>query len=181
MKKKRPLTEEEKRLWQLVTKDDKPLHVTDDGRRITEDGEAIVAPTPLVKQPSSISRQPPAKMPMPAQGAYANIDRNTADKFRKGEMQIEATLDLHGMNREKAQRALGGFLETQFTRGSRCLLVVTGKGVRKNVSDEPERGILREMFPRWLEEFSSIVLAFDVAKPKHGGSGAYYVLLRRKR
>ena len=116
------------------------------------------------------------------QGAYAGIDRNTAERFRKGESFIDGTIDLHGMSREKAHIALCRFLGAHYERGSRCLLVITGKG-SKNQSGEMQRGVLREMLPAWLDEpgLRGIVLAFDVAKPKHGGSGAYYVLLRRKR
>ncbi|MBY0407454.1 MAG: Smr/MutS family protein, partial [Rickettsiales bacterium] len=48
---------------------------------------------------------------------------------------------------------------------------------------EEERGVLREMLPQWLTEpgLRPLVLAYDTAKPQHGGSGAYYILLRRKR
>jgi DNA-nicking Smr family endonuclease len=105
-------------------------------------------------------------------GAYAGIDRNTADRFRKGKYPLDASLDLHGMSREQAHMALSQFVYAHHELGARCLLVITGKGT-----------VLRELLPNWLDEprLRPFVLALDEAKQQHGGSGAYYVLLRRKR
>jgi DNA-nicking Smr family endonuclease len=115
-------------------------------------------------------------------GGYAGIDRATAERFRKGDYPIDATLDLHGMSREKAHMMLVTFLTRHFESGARCLLVITGKGKKTADSHSPV-GILRELLPRWLAEpgLKSMILALDVARPKHGGSGAYYLLLRRRR
>jgi DNA-nicking Smr family endonuclease len=46
-----------------------------------------------------------------------------------------------------------------------------------------ERGILRRAVPRWLNEpdLRPLILGFAQAQPAHGGAGAFYVLLRRKR
>jgi DNA-nicking Smr family endonuclease len=54
--------------------------------------------------------------------------------------------------------------------------VVTGKGLETG-------GTLRHMVPRWLNEEPNRarVLAYSPAQPRHGGSGALYVLLRRRR
>jgi DNA-nicking Smr family endonuclease len=62
--------------------------------------------------------------------------------------------------------------------GRRCVLVITGKGIWRS-----EAGILREMVPRWLNEAPNRarVLAIAHAQPRHGGQGALYVLLKRKR
>jgi DNA-nicking Smr family endonuclease len=81
------------------------------------------------------------------------------------------------MTREVAYQALVEFLQRHYARQSRCLLIITGKGSAET------GGVLRAALPRWLDEpgIKSLILALDVARPKHGGSGAYYVLLRRKR
>jgi DNA-nicking Smr family endonuclease len=89
---------------------------------------------------------------------------------------IEQTLDLHGRTQADAHGALGRFLAGTQAAGCRCLLVVTGKGVESG-------GTLRHMVPRWLNEGPNLerVVAFCPAQPRHGGTGALYVLLRRRR
>lgn len=71
---------------------------------------------------------------------------------------------------------LADFIERAESAGKRCLLVITGKGLASG-------GILRDQVPRWLNQAPnrSRVLAFDYARPQHGGSGALYVLLKRRR
>ena len=93
-------------------------------------------------------------------------------------MPIEETIDLHGLTQRQAMRALGDFLAAAQEAGRRCVLVITGKGDTKD-----EGGVLRAMLPQWLNEPANRarILAFEVAQPKHGGAGALYVLLKRKR
>lgn len=174
---RREVSEEEAALWQRVTQDDHKLQQD----RFVE--------KPVTAFRANVS-QPRAVMPVMREdfsplflGAYAGIDRNTSDRFRKGELAIDGVVDLHGMSREKAHHAVSGFIHAHYVRGSRCLLAITGKGIKKNSEGEVQPGILREMLPGWLAEpgLRPLVLACDVAKPKHGGTGAYYILLRRKR
>lgn len=178
MVRKRPLSEEEKKLWKHITRNDKPFR-SDTKAQETEEAQPI-----KVSQPKTVIKSPKPKpviaaAPKPvkdkpvAQGDYAGIDRNTAERFRKGDSPIDARLDLHGMTRENAHRALVVFIRQQVKLESRRLLVITGKG----------SGILRESLPAWLDSpsLSGAILAFDVAKPKHGGTGAFYILLKRKR
>lgn len=177
--KRRVLTPDEMALWQMVTQDDHRL----DCNRFTEVMNPIVRP--LVMQPRAMMpvwRED--KNPTPLMlGGYAGIDRNTADRFRKGELEMDGVVDLHGMSREKAHRAVSGFIHAHYMRGSRCLLAITGKGFKKGADGEVQPGVLRELLPQWLTEpgLRPLVLACDVAKQKHGGVGAYYILLRRKR
>ena len=69
----------------------------------------------------------------------------------------------------------------------RLVVVVTGKGNPKNDENAPwmasPHGVLKQMVPRWLNQSPNRgrVLAFDYAQPKHGGMGALYVLLKRRR
>jgi DNA-nicking Smr family endonuclease len=91
---------------------------------------------------------------------------------------IEARLDLHGMTQPEAHRALAEFIGASSAAGRRCLLVVTGRGLG---ADGP--GILKGAVPGWLDkgEFRRQILAVAPAQPRHGGAGALYVLLRRRR
>ncbi len=175
---RRVLTQEELQLWQTVTQHD----IRFESRRIME--TMLPNVRPVVSQPRMempFFREEVIAAPLML-GAYAGIDRNTADRFKKGETAIDGVVDLHGMSREKAHHAVSAFIHSHWQRGSRCLLAITGKGM-KNANGDESRGVLREALPGWLAEPSlrPLVLACDVAKPKHGGSGAYYILLRRKR
>ncbi len=108
----------------------------------------------------------------------AGVDRRTGQKLRRGQMPVEARIDLHGMTQTEAHRALTAFVDRQWFAGKRCVMVVTGKG-----SGQEGGGVLRRMVPRWLNEGSTRtkVLAFDYARQRDGGAGALYVLLKRKR
>ncbi|PKU23510.1 Smr/MutS family protein, partial [Telmatospirillum siberiense] len=105
------------------------------------------------------------------------LDKSTAGRFAKGMMEIDATIDLHGLTQPVAHAALSRFVSGSADLGRRCLLVITGKGNREG------SGVLRAEVPRWLSEPSlrAQILAFTPAQPKHGGGGALYVLLKRRR
>ena len=101
-------------------------------------------------------------------------------------MDIEATLDLHGMTQAEAHRALGGFLHRSQGAGKRTVRVITGKGGGKDLDSKragPGRGVLRDAVPRWLNEGPNrrMIKAFSHAAPTDGGEGALYLLLKRKR
>jgi DNA-nicking Smr family endonuclease len=93
-------------------------------------------------------------------------------------MNVDATLDLHGHTQAQAHRELSAFLAGAQAAGKRCVVVVTGKGIGTEGG-----GVLRAQVPRWLNEPENRprVLAFDYAQPQHGGMGALYVLLRKKK
>ncbi len=113
----------------------------------------------------------PAK-PAPNPG----IDRSTAEKLRKGKLPIDRRLDLHGMTEAAAHAALNRCVRESHRTGLRVILVITGKG-------REGEGVLRKNLPRWLGlgENAEKVLRTTSAQPLHGGSGAFYVLLRRRR
>jgi len=117
-----------------------------------------------------------------------NLDKRTANRLRRGQMRIEGRLDLHGHTQADAHRAIHAFIIESQRMGRRCVLIITGKGgLRENVDLGlmPDRniGVLRRNLPRWLDEspVREMVLRLEPAKSQHGGGGAFYVLLRRKR
>jgi DNA-nicking Smr family endonuclease len=123
-------------------------------------------------------------VPLPelkGQGA-PGLDKRSAERLKRGELPIEARLDLHGMTQDEAHEALGRFLSRAEAHGLRCVLVITGKGFRR-LGEGGGLGILKGAVPRWLNEAPNRarVLAFSAAQPQHGGGGALYVLLRRRR
>ena len=104
------------------------------------------------------------------------IDRRTVRRLRRGHMQIDARLDLHGMRQEEAHLALAGFIRRCQADNKRVVLVITGTGLRREGS-----GVLRVQVPRWLNEpdLRRRVVALHPADRAHGGEGAFYVFLRR--
>ena len=117
-------------------------------------------------------------------GATNNIDRNTAEKFIKGQMPIDSRLDLHGRTEKEAFSAVEDFIKNCYIQNKRCILIITGKGIKKD--DTPwyeSKGIIREALPAWLNHpnIRPFILSVSVAKQEDGGSGAFYVLLKRQR
>lgn len=106
-------------------------------------------------------------------GEKAGIDGSTQRRLFRGEVKIDLRLDLHGMTAARAHRQLNQFIVLAAEDGCRCVLVITGKG----------SGVLNGHVPNWLKQtpLSFHVLALAEARPRDGGSGAFYVLLRRKR
>ena len=106
-------------------------------------------------------------------GEKAGIDGSTQRRLNRGEVLIDLRLDLHGMTAARAHSQLIQFIVSAAHQGCRCVLVITGKG----------SGVLNGHVPNWLKQqpLSLHVLALAEARPKDGGSGAFYVLLRRKR
>lgn len=106
-------------------------------------------------------------------GRVPGLDRATQRRFRTGKMTIDARLDLHGMTRQKADKELRQFIQTAHDRQNRMCLIITGKG----------EGILRRKAYEFLVNPGQrkYILGLANAQPRHGGKGAYYVLLRRRR
>ena len=117
-------------------------------------------------------------------GNTDNIDGNTAEKFRKGQLQIEAKLDLHGLKEKEAFESVKNFILNAYMQKKRCVLIITGKGIKKDNDPWYEtKGVIREALPSWLNhpEIRPFILSMTSAKIEDGGSGAMYVLLKRQR
>ena len=104
----------------------------------------------------------------------AALDQKEVRRVRRGHIEIDATLDLHGMTLVNAYHRLCQFTAEAQRRQYRWLLVITGKGTAG-------RGVIRENFPSWLNDapLNQMVVGYHVAQPAHGGGGAFYVRLRR--
>ena len=103
-----------------------------------------------------------------------HVGKRTMRKLQRGAYSVQAEIDLHGMRLAEAKIALQDFLRECALRGIGCVRIVHGKGMRSG----PEGPILKPSVHHWLARADQ-VLAFVTAQPRHGGSGAIYVLLRR--
>ena len=120
----------------------------------------------------------------------SGVDGNTTDRLRKGQLEPEAKLDLHGMTESRAHGALLNFLRGAQQRRLKLVLVVTGKG-KPVAEDAPfdmelqgrSRGVLKTAVPRWLyeREFAGLIAGTRAAHKRHGGEGALYIYLRKGR
>ncbi len=186
------LKDEDRALWQPVTRDAKPLAKREPRPARPAPPEAPPAMTePEAKKatkPARVLPRPRPVAPVPRaepaleHGRAAGVDRRRTERLRRGRLPVEASLDLHGYTQGQAHGALGQFLGESQARGLRCVLVITGKGTTTEAATGAG-GVLRALVPRGLNEPGNRarVLAFDYAQPKHGGLGALYVLLRRKK
>lgn len=115
--------------------------------------------------------------------APLRMDAKTHQRMRAGKLRPEGKLDLHGMTLDVAHPALTRFLLSAQADGKRLVLIVTGKGKAKpDHGPIPTRlGVLKHQVPQWLRlpPLSGVVLQVTEAHRSHGGSGAYYVYLRR--
>ena len=114
----------------------------------------------------------------------SDIDKNTMRRFKKEEFGVEATLDLHGITTDKAYQIVKNFVISSYLQKKRAVLIVTGKGLVHQTQDIYDaKGVLKQLVPEWLksDELSHMILTYIHPSPKLGGSGALYLLLRRKR
>ena len=181
----------ERALWRAAMRDVEPLP----GNALPPEPKPI-ALEPVADKPAPVKAPPtprgkplpkPTELPTLTYARTPGLDRRTSERLKRGQLPIEARLDLHGMTQDQARRSLDAFITHAHDRGLRAVLIITGKGLKPRASDagpwEPEPGVLKTQTPRWLNEAPNRarVLAFTAAQPRDGGSGALYVLIRRHR
>lgn len=175
----RRLSRAEVELWTVVTESVQPMRGRARAPEPSPEEPAVVAENkekPTRRAASSSPVAPRAAPSSPSAAPIADIDHRTRSKIRRGRLEVDVRLDLHGMRQDEAQRALTGFLRRAQQDGARLAIVVTGKGLSRE-----EGGVLRRVVPMWLQAPSlrGIVVGFGEAARQHGGEGALYVRIRR--
>ncbi len=175
------LSDEDAELWKQVRHtvtrlSDRPTPGNEATNESNDLGDRV-RPGSASESSSGASRKKPA----PAEG----LERRLSRRIARGRVEIQSTIDLHGMNRDEAHAALIRHIEKARRRGEKRVLVITGKGRDSSydpLSHEPS-GVLRRLLPNWLmgEDLAPHVVAFEAARQRHGGSGAFYIQLRGKR
>lgn len=177
MTRRRSVTADERRLWFAAMHGADPLP----GRKVPPHAPPPPVEPPVLAAPPPATAAPPRRKPLLAAGEGGlqarDLDRRTAERFRRGRMELDGRIDLHGMTQAQAHGALAAFVHRAWSQGGRCLLVITGKGGMSGA------GVLRSAVPRWLAEpvLARMILGVETAQPKDGGDGALYVLIRRRR
>lgn len=193
-KRRKGLSDEDRALWKKVTATLTPLHPAK--QRFDEAlNETAVEPEPLEPAPPISAKEkkkqqlntvslPKAtqKPALPPLSPLAKRDRRRLVRGRG--KTIDARIDLHGMTQHQAHDRLRGFLHHSQVSGYTLVLVITGKGTAPDASPYGDmRGVLRRVVPQWLSlpDFRNYVVGFEQAHPSHGGEGALYVRIRRRK
>ncbi|MCB8819216.1 Smr/MutS family protein [Microvirga rosea] len=175
----RQLNTEERRLWAHVVRGVAPMK----GKVLPEFNEEAEPSGPAKPSLLPLPKPPPSPSAKPTIPPLAPVERKTLQALRRGTKAVDGIIDLHGMRQDEAHGALLRFLHRAQNTGHSLVLVITGKGGAATGGMFEERGVLRRMVPHWLRlpDVRSLVVGFEEASPQHGGSGALYVRLRRKR
>jgi DNA-nicking Smr family endonuclease len=194
MVRRRRLSSEEEDLWHAVARTARALHPSrprppeaDPPPQVQPMHHAKPRLSPFALGEKSRMQDRRDLAPGPAErlaNASLQMDAKTHGKMTRGKLQPEARIDLHGMTLAEAHPELIRFVLNAHAQGLRLVLVITGKGKRRDDDGPiPQRvGALRHQVPGWLHlpPLGPVVLQVTEAHQRHGGSGAYYVYLRRR-
>ncbi len=195
------LNAEDRIVWKQVSDTAEPLkRRPEPPKRPKTAGKSVSlknSQTPLTQKPPTRLPSTPSYTPQrpapPGTAPVLGVDRAMKRKLGRGQVEIDARLDLHGKTQAAAHQILRSFLFNAQSRHHRTVLVITGKGGEGiarhtlhsfDVIHTPERtGILMRCVPQWLSEpdLRELVIGYQPAHPRHGGGGALYVRLRRKK
>jgi DNA-nicking Smr family endonuclease len=111
----------------------------------------------------------------PLLGWTPGVRRRTLNALKRGHLEFQGKIDLHGRDLSSARRKVLKALPRAQKAGLSCVLLVPGRGLHS--ADGVAR--LREALPGWLNspELGGVVIACAPAQPRDGGRGAAYVLL----
>jgi DNA-nicking Smr family endonuclease len=193
---RRRLKPDELDLWNQVART---------AERLTPLKRAPIADLPTQKKPKTPAAKPIAPFTLGAlptstremrdvlpelgdrlRSAPVQMDAKSYKGMQRGKIKPEGRIDLHGMTVAQAHPALISFILSAHSSGKRLILVITGKGGKRDEPGTfiPQRiGALKRQVPHWLAmaPVSTAVLQVTEAHIRHGGAGAYYVYLRRAR
>jgi DNA-nicking Smr family endonuclease len=155
-------------------------------RRTSDDERKLFEQTFKEGRPIKVGASKKAALKKTTAKGPSGINGATQDRLRRGLIEPDARIDLHGRTQQAAHRALFTWLVSAHKSGHRLVLVITGKGNPKNDENAPwmtsPHGVLKQMVPRWLTEpeLAGLIANVRPAHAKHGGGGALYVYLRKR-
>jgi DNA-nicking Smr family endonuclease len=175
---RRHLSSEEQAIWTALTQSVKPLRP---GARTPARAAMPIqpaAPIGLTKAPVPVPFAAPARTPA------AVLDSGWERRIRNGNLAPDMSIDLHGNSLAGAHARLNQALAAAWARDTRVLLVVTGKPPKSASSQgDSRRGAIRGEISHWLEtsSYADRIASVRIAHQRHGGDGALYIILRRKK
>ena len=99
----------------------------------------------------------------------------------------KVTLDLHGYSLEEANQKIKDLILNSYDNGISKLIIITGKGIHSQNEKNPyiskDLGILKYSVPEYIKnnkELMNLINDIQDAKVNEGGSGAFYILLKKK-
>lgn len=184
------------------------------GRRLDADEAALWARVQATAQPLDPARQPgplpdaavtsasrrrvpappPAARPAPPASparvrlalSHATLDGHWDRRLRRGLVEPDLSIDLHGHSLSSAQALVDATLARAVARGARLVLIVAGRareiqGMNPLPHEARPRGAIRAALPGWLahSQWSPWLAALRPAHRRHGGAGALYLVLRQ--
>ena len=181
---KKDISEEDRRLWQLYTRNINRAEVKDDP------AGAVKRAGPFkIDSPKGGPKQKVVRARVSNFESLKNFDSNWGKKLKGGKARPNGKIDLHGLTCVEAHDKLYRYLSRAQQNQKRVVLVVTGKGGPKNngytefqyTDCTNSRGVLRREVPLWLSSgnMRNMVVSFQDARQSDGGTGALYVVLKR--
>jgi DNA-nicking Smr family endonuclease len=172
----RRLSAEEAELWRKVVESVRPL----DGLRRSAPATKAEPEAAAAKSPRTAAKTVQPSSSSPPRGPGTTLDGSWDRRLGRGLVQPDLILDLHGHNLATAYDLLDRRLEQAIARGARVMLLITGKAPS---AASGKRGAIRAAVGDWLaaSRHAGDIAAVRNAHPRHGGAGALYVVLRKRR
>ena len=110
-------------------------------------------------------------------------------ELKRGKVKIDRRIDLHGHGLVEAYEKFISEVKKNYNNNKRCLLIITGKGVHKKIDSEQDTrpklfyGKIKNSIINWINEddLKKYILTYQDAGFEHGGDGALFVYLRKKK
>ncbi|QDZ09056.1 DNA mismatch repair protein MutS [Sphingomonas panacisoli] len=141
-----------------------------------------------ISRPAAVAAKPRPSVPRKIEALKKTAPGTTLDggwdrRLARGSVEPDATVDLHGQTLSSAYRMLDAALDRSRARGDRVILLITGKPPRRESERPHARGAIRAAVGDWLHasRHAEAIAAVRGASPRHGGTGALYIVLRRPR
>jgi DNA-nicking Smr family endonuclease len=176
----RRLSPDEAALWRRVMASVRPL---EGSRPVAAPPAPTAAPTVQVTRAAPAAPLPARDKTPKAPAAVATLDGGWDRRLGRGLVSPDRTVDLHGHGLQSAYHLLDDALERALAAGDRVILLITGKPPARDSERPHKRGAIRAAVGDWLaaSRHGDRIAAVRGAHPRHGGTGALYIVLRRVR
>lgn len=176
----RRLDQQEKVLWGKVMATVTPLHVVTvktETKAPSSPAKPVRAVKPTAK---TVAALPPLNSVPPALSVPHNLDGHWDRRINRGSIVPDISIDLHDANLSRAYARLDGALEQAIAQKFKVILLVTGKPRAHDRASGEGRGAIAAVVRDWLaaSRHSRHISAVRNAHPRHGGTGAIYIMLK---